>query len=298
MPSRPIILGIVLFWLATTAYVVQTEVWPRYFSEGPPPLRIDLTDEAAQAAPVSWAVYRSSQRIGTLTTRMEYVNESDTFWFINHYSDLQLDFSTKAMPILIVVPYLETRIQVTRSGGLRQQTMTGRLEAQLGGAKLFEASAEVNATVRDGKLVGRTQLKSPVFHVDESLKPVPVTGGQVLNPMMPVNRLRDVQPGRRWVISEVNPLATAIGAMKSDFANQSKLVQDLVPESNAREYLAEVARESVPLSRPGLGTLDCWLIEYRNDRAKARTWVSVADGRVLQQEAENAGETLRFVRQE
>ena len=93
MPSRLGIGFIVLFWLAATAHVGYREVWPRFFSDGPPPLRIDLADEAAQTVPTYWDVYRGDQRVGKLTTRMQYVPEDDTFRFLNTYMNLTLEQS-------------------------------------------------------------------------------------------------------------------------------------------------------------------------------------------------------------
>ncbi|MGL4422600.1 MAG: hypothetical protein ACRCZF_18170, partial [Gemmataceae bacterium] len=61
--------------------------------------------------------------------------------------------------------------------------------------------------------------------------------------------------------------------------------------------LATVREEPVELVRKGKTDL-CWVIDYRSDRAEARTWVSVADSRVLQQEATTQGETLRLTRED
>ena len=298
MPSRSAVALILLFWLVTSAYVIYAEMIPRYFSDGAPPLRIDLADEAAQTVAVRWIVYRGDQRVGALTTRMEYANEDDSFRFINSYSELKFDFAVQKLTLSMVVPTLETVMRVSRQGDLKEQQMTGRLEARLGGVKLGEAKAQVNATVVDGQLTGRCVLQSPLLEVDEPLEPVPAPSGQVLNPMMPVSRLRDVQPGRRWVIHEVNPLFAAINAMMKDQAKKSELLRGLIPDASANELVAEVGSKPVILERAGFEPVKCWLIEYRGEKGNARTWVSVSDGRVLCQEANAAGEVMRFIRQD
>lgn len=298
MPSRLGVGLIVLFWLAATAHVGYREVWPRFFSDGPPPLRIDLADEAAQTVPTYWDVYRGDQRVGRLTTRMQYVPEDDTFRFLNTYLNLSVEFGA----VSLEVPKLDTTVRVTRSGDLREQQMTGllqgRLKTKLGAISLGDASAEVTGVVQDGQLVGRCTITSPVGDIDRPLEPVPVPQGQVLNPMMPVSRLRDVQPGRRWVIREVDPLRDALNVLVKEVLKSSEVAASAIPQPGGGELIAEVLSSPERLERPDKEPVECWVIEYRGDEVQARTWVSVADGRVLRQEASGFGERLRFERQE
>ena len=296
MPSRFGVAFILLFWAATAALVGYREVWPRLVAGGPPPIRIDLADEATQMAPTTWGVYRGDQKVGGLTTRMEYLPADDTFRFRNNYRDLKFDFGV----ITIGVPRLETTVRVTREGDLREQHMDGTLVAQLKGLTVAQADARVDAEVVGGQLVGRMRLtKSPFGDLDRPLDPVPVPAGQVLNPMMPVNRLRDVRPGRRWVIREVNPLADALAALVKEVAKQSNLAASALPSPESRELLAEVRSATERVERKKEESVECWVIEYRGDQeTAARTWVSVADGRVMRQEATGFGERLRFEREE
>jgi hypothetical protein len=298
MPSRLGVGFIVLFWLAATAHVGYREVWPRLFSDGPPPLRIDLADEAAQTVPTYWDVYRGDQRVGKLTTRMQYVPEDDTFRFLNTYLNLAVDFGA----VSLEVPKLDTTVRVTRSGDLREQLMTGslraRLKTKLGTVALGDATAEVTGVVENGQLIGRCQITSPLGNIDRPLEPVPVPQGQVLNPMMPVSRLQDVQPGRRWVIREVDPLRDALNVLVKEVLKSSEVAASAIPQPGGGELIAEVKSSPERLERPDKEPVECWVIEYRGDEVQARTWVSVADGRVLRQEASGFGERLRFERQE
>jgi hypothetical protein len=299
MPSRLGVGLILLFWLGTAAVVGYRDVWPRLFSDGPPPLRIDLADEAAQAVPARWTVYRGEQPVGTLVTKMVYVPEDDTFRFVNSYRNLKFDFGQL---VGIEVPQLETVVRVSRAGDLREQHMTGELVATLGRVEVGKATAEVTGVVRDGQLVGRCKIRSPVMTVDQPLEPVPVPAGQVMNPMMPVGRLRDVQPGRRWVIREVDPLREAMDVLLREVAKKSgqdsKLLGALPGGDRDRELLAEVKGTPEKLTRKDGTEVECWVIEYRRDEARARTWVSKEDGRVLRQEASGFGEQLRFERED
>lgn len=293
MPSRFGVAFILLFWAATTAIVGYREVWPRLFAGGPPPIRIDLADEATQAAPTRWVVFRDDQQVGTLTTRMEYLPDDDTFRFKNAYK-LRIDFDK----IVLDVPRFETTVRLTRDGELRNQDVEGTLRVLIQGIEAGRADATVSAEVIEGQLVGHVRLMSPLGNVDRALDPVPVRGGQVLNPMMPVHRLRDVRPGRRWVIREINPLGEALNALGQEMKKKSNLLAAL-PSAESRELLAEVRSVTERVDRPRVAPIECWVIEYRSDQeATARTWVSTIDGRVMRQEASGFGERLRFERED
>lgn len=303
MPSRLAIVGIVAFWLAVTSYIGYRDVWPRYFSEAPPPIAIDLADEATQRAATRWIIYRGDTKIGSLSTRMEYQAADDSFLFINTYTKLTLE-AGKAGPASIEIdfPKLETGITVNRAGQLLHQYMSGDVRLLLGGIELGNGSAEVNGRVVEGMLRGRCLVRYPstnkVPNIDRELEPVPVPAGQVLNPMMPVNRLRDVTPGRRWVIREVDPLRDAIAILGKEILGQHKLGAGLgMPASENRELIAEVLGETEMVAQRIEAPVECRVIQYRSEQVTARTWVSVADGRVMRQEAALAGERLRFERE-
>ena len=299
MPSRIGVVAIVLFWLATTAFVGYHEVWPRYFSDAPPPVQIDLADEATQQVATYWQIYRGEQRIGKLTTRMEYNPLDDTFRFINTYSQLSFDVSKG---FSLDVPQLETTVRMNRAGELREQKMSGEMIAKIGPIPVGDASAVVTGYVLNGQLLGRCLVRYPIKSIepaiDRELEPVPVPAGQVLNPMMPLNRLRDVQPGRKWVIRKVDPLQDAMNVLLREMAKESKFTLMALPNPGNGELLAEVKSTPEKLERKNATPVDCWVIEYRGDEVLARTWVSTADGRVMRQEASGLGEKLRFERDE
>lgn len=300
MPSRLAVLGILLFWLMTTSYVVRRDVWPRLFADAPPPLHIDLADEATQQAPTFWVVLRGDQKVGRLATRMAYDATTDTFRFTSTYTDLRIDFDAgRLFQLAVQVPHLETVVSVTRSGNLRAQELHAKLTAKLGGVSVTQAVADVSGRVENGLLVGECKLDSSLGSLEQPLEPTPVPGGQVLNPLLPVNRLQDVRPGRRWLIREVDPLKDAIGALVRQVAKRSDLAAGLLPPAaQRRELVAEVRPDPENVPRPGGPAVSCWVIEYRGEDITARTWVSRQDGRVLRQEATGFGEQLRFERED
>lgn len=301
MPSRLASGLIVLFWLGTTAFVVHRDVWPRYFGDAPPAVQIDLADEATQQVPTRWKVTRGGKPVGSLTTQMTYSQADDTFRFVNKYVNLRLE--TGIQGITFDVPQLDTVIRVDRAGALREQSLVGKLVARIGPVPAGEASVEVTGLVAGGELRARCVIKSPPESktplVDKQLDPVPVPAGQVLNPLMPLNRLRDVQPGRRWVVRQVNPLADAAIALAKELGKGSALV-GAIPTTESRDLVAEVGRTPETPDRPDLPRVACWVITYRGSDVEARTWVSTTDGRVIRQEAagHGAADAIRFDRQD
>jgi len=302
MPSRFGLLAIVAAWFAVTGHVVYHDVWPRYFADAPPALQIDLADEATQQAPTKWTITRGDKKIGTLTTRMEYVAGDDSFRFVNNYGKLNLDAGKGDNVLSVEAPKLVTTIRVSRTGELREQSMSGELRVSLGPVELGQASAEVEGRVVAGMLVGRCRVRYPIDAsqptIDRELEPVPVPAGQVLNPMMPVNRLRDITPGRRWTIREVDPLKDALAILGQEIAKQSKFNLPLGASASGAELIAEVQSGLVDYPLRPTELIPCRVIAYRGERVSARTWVAAADGRVMRQEATVGDDTLRFDRQD
>ncbi len=302
MPSRPVVALIALFWLGTTGLFLSREVLPKYLASAPPPYQIDLVDEATQQAPTRWTITQNGVKLGTLSTRMEYLAADDGFRFVNTYSQLQLD--TGLQGLVIDVPALDTAVTVTRAGQLRGQRMQGELAVKAGPVELARAKADLDGGVVGGVLRSRLTIhypvnaKSPV--IDRDLDPVAVESGQVLNPLMPVNRLRDVRPGQTWVVRESNPLGEAVNALVKELLKDkgSNLINGLVGASGPREFLAEVARDSEWVERPRAEQARCWRIDYRSERGAARTWVGLDDGRVMRQEATLGDIVVRFERQD
>ena len=300
MPSRFIITLILLFWFATMGHIVYRDVWPRLFGDMPPTVAIELIDEATQRTPIRWTIRRGDEEIGTLTSQLEYVEKNDTFRYVNTYHNVTFKFDNVPTlgEISLFVPKLDVVIRIDRAGQLQEQSVNGTLELRSGAETLYAVKEyAIEGTVQDGVLVGNARLKSPLFSIERELQPVPVPQGQILNPMMPLNRLDGVSPGQRWVIREVNPLRDAVVLLVRELAKKAPIVGKMDLAGKPTELIAEVGEEPVTIQH-GREPIDCWLIEYRDEKVVARTWVSIADGRVLRQEAINDSETLRFERQE
>lgn len=284
MPTRPVVALIVAFWLATLALVGWRDMWPRLSASGPPPIAVDLSDEATQYVPVKWRVLRGGKPIGTLTTKLAYQDSDDTFEFTSQYKDVRIDEGG----VELLIPEMTTRTRVNRSGSLREQAMTGSL--RLGD---FRAEVSVDGRNENGTFTGRCKLDSPLFKVNEPLAPVPVKDGQALNPLQPVNRIAGIRAGQRWIVQEIDPLGEALAALFNE------RFKGVVPERKREPLLAEVSSQTETLTwGRRANDSECQVIEYRSGDARARTWVRISDGRVLRQEAALMGDRIALERDE
>jgi len=283
MPSRPVVALIVAFWTATLGLVFYRDLWPRLMASGPPPIAVDLSDEATQYIPIKWKVFRGDKPIGQLTTKLAYQDADDTFEFTSRYKDLRIEVG----PLQLVIPEMTTTTRVTRSGSLREESMTGKL--RLGD---IHAEATVHGRNESGTFVGRCEIVSPLFNLKSDLAPIPVKDGQALNPLQPVNRIVNIRPGQHWFVHEIDPLGDALKALfrEKGFAlpEREKEPLEAVIGAEPETLVWGTAREEAT----------CWVISYRSGEARAKTWVRVSDGKVLRQEATLLEDRISLEREE
>jgi hypothetical protein len=292
MPSSRNVVLIVLFWLLTTGYIAYRDIWPVLFASGPPPIAIELADEAAQHIPIRWKISWNGKDAGRLITQMRYVENDDTFRFVNDYKNLRID----VMGVTMSAPEFTTSVRVTRAGDLREQTAEGKLEMEWNGVKVAGATAKLAGTVSEGKLTTKLDgsYTVPLFGtntINRTLDPVAVPVGQPLNPLQPVNRIRGVKPGRQWVVNESDPMKDVVEALEKELKLK-------LPDEKREPLVGEVLSEAQELHW-GKYTDACWVIEYRRGgEVIARTWVHVSDSKVLKQEAFHKGDTVAIEREE
>src|SRR5262249_50875373 len=80
MPSRFLVLVIVSFWLATTAWLGSPEIAPRWRSGDTPPYVIELADEALKnVSPNRWQLLWNDKDMGEVRTALHYREADDLF---------------------------------------------------------------------------------------------------------------------------------------------------------------------------------------------------------------------------
>ena len=289
MPSRLAVFAIFTFWLVTLGIVVRRDVWPRVFSSGPPPVSVDVGDEASQLLPSPWTIYRGATSVGRLSTRTTYRDADDTYQFTHEYSMLQLE----AGGVLLIVPRLTTVTSVARDSRLRGQSLDGNFSLHHVGLRL-DAKLTVAGRVAGGQFVGECELKSDVLNLKRDLVPVPVPNGHALNPLQVVNRITGIRPRQEWVVHVVDPLSDAVALVARE---QFEKAGVSLPEKKREPLVAQVSEATQEMKWKG-EQVPCWVIEYRDAEVKARTWVRASDGKVLKQEAFDKGEHLTVLRDE
>lgn len=289
MPSRLSVVAIFAFWVATLGVVVRRDVWPRVFSTGPPPVSVEVGDEASQLLPTPWTIYRGTARVGRLNTRTTYVDADNTYQFTHEYAGLQLD----AGGVMFIVPRLVTISNVARDGSLRAQSLDGNFSLHHGPLRL-DAKLKVTGRVAGGQFVGECAFDSDVFKLKRDLVPVPVPNGHALNPLQVVNRITGIRPRQEWVVHVVDPLSDAVALVAREQFEKAGVT---LPEKKREPLIARVSSTTQEMGWKD-EQVACWVIEYRDAEVKARTWVRSSDGKVLKQEAFDKGEHLTVLRDE
>lgn len=291
MPSRPVVVLLLAFWLATTGFVLYRDVWPLVSASGPPPIVVELSDEASAHAPIHWTLYHGDVKAGHLRTAIFYNDADDTLWVNYRYTHVHLDVAGAR----IVIPELTSAVRITRTGSLLEQVVHGRIGVQIGhrqpGAEpTFETQVEARGQVENGQFTGTCTIDA--LDGEYPLGPVPVPEGHALSPLQPVHRLGHVRAGQQWVVHEVDPLGEAMLAVI-----RGKLGGFGPLEPKREPLIATVSAAPESLSWQG-ESVPCWVIEYRGSEPKARTWVRVDDGKVLRQEAFGSGDRVAIDRDE
>jgi hypothetical protein len=263
MPPRWITGTIIGFWLVTTGWVLYREVSLRYRTGEPPPFGIDLTDEVG-ANTISWSVREKGEPVGVGKSSVRRRGDR-TFQL---FSDFRFD---KESVKFLSFRKVSSMTHVTPEGELLGMTAEVEVDSKLPFLGIKTIKAKVVGKVQDQYLLPQVQVESGketyTLPLNEKVK-VP---GNVLNPMLLVNKYRGVSAGQSWRVPLLNP---------TSFKNLSIPFLDADVAEASLEWHGQI----VP----------CFRIDYREPGKKvtARTWVRQRDGLVLQQEAEHQGREI------
>jgi hypothetical protein len=266
MPPRWITGTIIGFWLATTGWMLYQEVSLRYRAGEPPPFGIDLTDEVG-ANTIPWSVLEKGERVGVGTSKV-HRRGNRTFQL---YSDFHFD--NKESLRFLTFQKVTSVSHVTTEGELLDLAAEVEVQVRLPFAGERLIKAKIIGKVENHYLVPEAEYDGQKYKLPSSMKvKVP---GNVLNPMLLVNKYNGVRAGQSWPVPLLDP---------TSFRNLS------VPLVHA-----EVAEASLDWHGQDV---PCFRIDYHEPGKKvtARTWVRQRDGLVLQQEAEHNGRELILLR--
>jgi hypothetical protein len=258
MPSRPVTLGIVVFWLAVTGWMVSRHLRQ---AEEPPPLALDPIDEAG-AHTVNWEVRCDGRPAGSAETKVVRAPQGGLELRCKYAPS---DFHVRGL----TVRHLASAYRVTPwKGRVRALSADATLILFLG----LERETQIRGRSEDGWFTPLLR-RDGREHRQEAVEVA--ADGQVLNVLHPLNKMAGLYAGRTWHIALLDPLAVA-AAGPAATALPKRVAEARVGAAALAWYGAEVP---------------CWRVEYREAGAEPAVvlWARQGDGVVLQQEVQHHG---------
>jgi hypothetical protein len=283
MPSRFLIVVIVLFWLGSMGWLVRREVWPRLAPGEPPLLRPDyLATSQPIRFPIRWEATVSVPGQAdalkcTVITTVRHRPADDTV-------DLESSFEPRPIGTAPFAAFelkkVTSRYRVDFHGRLRQF----HANAVFTNPKLGEQDCEFLGEVKDGVCTLNWERHSKIKPGRGTLQVEVSHGGQILLPLHPVTRLPGVTAGRRWGMYLLDPLDRA----------------GLNEEPRLRWIHAEVRSDRQPLQW-SQRERSCLVIDYRSEDSdvSGSVWLDPDLGNlVLYQEVRLGDETWKITRKD
>lgn len=287
MPPRPFVVLVVLGWLATAGWLVAEKWLPWWRPAEQPPFAVELADEVAPEH-ATWLVYKKDKRIGSAETRMA-PRKDGLFELTTRLRDLQLSQGLAD----VRMPSFATTRTVTRDGDL--VTLDAKAVMLVKG---LGADLRIEAVIR-GRVVGDEFRGDCEFDggdgpTTQPLAPIKLTSKNAFSPLQPLQKYPPLRPGQTWRVSNLDPVSEAMNAAMQQIVSKQWGFKFIPPEQ-PKELRAEVQRDTEEITHRDR-TYTCRVIVFEGDRVSARTWVDVADGKVIRQEATGMGETIRLQR--
>jgi hypothetical protein len=269
MPSRPVTVTILVFWLAAVAWFCRHDLWPRLRPGDRPPYTLDLAQEVSGPEARHWNVFHNGKTIGQARSWVGHNRDDDTYELFTRINFFRFELAA------VHVQRMKSMYRVTRDGYLR--AVDADMAFSLGADEGPQVTASVQGEVRDGVLTPHWKIEAPALrtHKEGDLQAIEVSNNRsVLSPMQPWNRLLNVQENRTWRIELFDPLMAALSGLAP------------VPgrDLGVRTLEAGVLQGTRDLSWNNQD-VPCLVIEYRGEGIVGRTFVRQSDGLVLRQQA-------------
>lgn len=269
MPSRLVTFAIVLFWLGTSAWLFQSEIWPRLEPGVVPPFALYETDDSQPSIlPGRWAAWHSGLNGDpvryTITTSVVHHDQQKEDEFV--LSARMVPWRPGDVLKPLSLKRLETSYRVHRRRMIGFETSVAFRSLDPGA--LGELNAEFVGEVKDGVCSVRRDktLKGDGETIDLEVSRT----GTVLMPLHPLDRMEGLRGGNRWGLHLLDP------------TDSTSAAADTAPPRLVWVN-AEVRREPQMLRHAGGDMRRCWVVDYSGDGGEVggSTWVDVADARVL-----------------
>lgn len=285
MPPRWVSAAIIVGWIAATAWLFRVEIWPALEPGAPPPVAIDLLDEAqATRAPIRWRVTQNGLHTLNAQTSVEHHVKEDDFTLRAAFTE----FKGGDNPQTIRIHSLTSDYRVTRKGQLLDLKIAMEFDSQ---TLKLPCEIRVWGAVRNGEFMPHYEITKPIQKTF-TLPAVAVSSqGSVVLPLHPLNRLNGVRPGQKWRVPVFDPVSDSLAALTPGGTGEVRFLR------------AAVRPQTEALPWRGADT-PCLVIDYQeegqhgDDKMTAETWVCAADGLVLKQVAVLSGTCWEMTREE
>jgi hypothetical protein len=280
MPSRWVSAAIVVAWVASAAWLFHQELWPSLEPDAPPPITIDLIEEAqTEKVPIRWRVTRDGVVALTARTSVYHRPKENDFTLRALFEPREAlpEPGRTPAPLPFRISRMSSEYRVTPEGRLLGVDVRIVIKKTLP----QEFDAHVWGEVADGQFRSHCEFESLLLgKVARELPAVAVSSqGSVVQPLHPLNRIGGLKPGQAWRVPVIDPLGEALGSLGGG------------GEGRVRFLRARVRPQAEVMQWSGADTR-CLVIDYedenrfQDDRMSGRTWVREEDGFVLKQEAE------------
>jgi len=272
MPPRWFCAIVIALWLLTSGKLLWDDLIPQLVPGTPPAYTIDLVEETeTQNLFTPWTLSRGDEKLMQVRTRVERPSHN-TFELSADYAPIERGSLVSIKGIR--VRSMSSAYRVTAEGDLLgvRVRIVGQPDIPAWKGLNAEVDLNIDGEVIEGKMSPR--IRGSMLGVEKKfdLPAVAVPrGGGLLQPLHPVNRIRNLHPGQAWTIRLFDPLADSVQSIQGLGA---------VP----RLLRARVRDEAELLGEGKHKRERCHVIDYIGEDIEATTWVSIRTGLVLLQQ--------------
>ena len=277
MPPRWVSAVIILGWITAIGWLFRVELWPSLEPGAPPPIMVDLFDEAqTEKVPIRWIVSENGEKVLTARTSVEHRGRENDFILRAIYEPREPP-NGNLNGLRPRIRHMNSAYRVTPEGQLLGLTVEIEMDVFIL-LSILHCDVRIWGDVQGGHFVPKLEVQWPGQQLTPTLQPVPVSSqGSVVMLLHPVNRITGLRPGQSWRVPMFDPVGDSLATISGG--------------KGRIRFLRAKIRPHVEIMNWNRTDIPCLVIDYQEenalqqDRITAETWVSEADGRVLKQVA-------------